>query len=278
MRIRSVLSIPATTACLVIALAGCAGGTSGGAASTSAAPTSSTAAAPAAALAGTTWRVTDAAGAPSGTTAHFDGSSITVSMGARSSSYGWAAQGDQVIVGGGTSSLSGRAAAPWLTRTVRVQRAGDGWVLLDADGSATARLAAAGTASPGPTTPTTLLGTATPGPGVVDVAPTAIEGRWTVSGSPTTAITFAAGGWHAAASCASGALGGSGVYRVLPGGRLLVVRTASPIRGCPIVQGVPRLGPNAVTAIARAASFRIRGDTLQLFDRDGAALGSLVRG
>lgn len=272
MRIPAVLLLPATTACLVLALAGCAGssGTTGEVGASSAAASSA-----AVDLAGTTWRVTDAAGAAAGTTAHFDGSSVTVSSGGGSSSYAWAAQADQVLVSG----VDPTAAAPWLLRTARVQRDGAGWVLLAADGSRTARLAAVGgSASPAPTTPVSLLQSATPGPGVGDTAAKAIEGRWIVAGSPTSAITFTAGEWQATSSCATGALGGRGVYRVLPGGRLLVVRTATPIRGCPIVQGVPRLGPNAITAIARAASFRVHGDTLRLFDRSGEGLGALVRG
>jgi len=276
MRIPSVLILPATTACVVLALSGCAGGSGG---TTGNVAPSASAAAAAVDLAGTTWRVTDAEGAASGTRAHFDGSAVTVTSGEGSSSYAWSAQGDQVLVGGSTSGLSGAAPATWLTRTARVQREGDGWVLLAADGSRTARLAAAGgAASPAPTTPVSLLQTGTPGPGVGDTTAKALEGRWTVAGSPTSAITFEAGAWHATSSCATGALGGSGVYRVLPGGRLLVVRTATPIRGCPIVQGTPRLRPNAITAIARAASFRVRGDALQLFDRDGTGLGALVRG
>jgi hypothetical protein len=275
MRIPSVLLLPATTACLVLALSGCAGpsgGTTG-----NVAPSASAAAA--VDLAGTTWRVTDAAGATSGTTAHFDGSAVTVTSGDASSSYAWSAQGDQVLVGVSTSGLSGAAPAEWLTRTARVQRDGDGWALLAADGSRTARLIAAdGSASPAPTTPVSLLQSGTPGPGVGDTAAKALEGRWIVAGSPTSSITFTAGAWQATSSCATGALGGRGVYRVLPGGRLLVVRTATPIRGCPIAQGAPVLRPNAITAIARAASFRVRGDTLQLFDRDGTDLGALVRG
>ncbi|GAA4735881.1 hypothetical protein GCM10025783_02340 [Amnibacterium soli] len=276
MRIPSVLLLPATAACLALALTGCSGGSTGGGGAPSA---SSAAAASAVDLAGTTWRVSDADDATSGTTAHFDGSAVTVTAGGGSSSYAWSAQGDQVLVGGGTSGLAGAAPAEWLTRTARVQRDGDGWVLLAADGSRTARLTAAGgSASPAPTTPVSLLQSGTPGPGVGATTAKALEGRWTVAGAPTSAIVFEAGQWQATSSCATGALGGRGVYRVLPGGRLLVVRTATPIRGCPIVQGVPRLRPNAITAIARAASFRVRGDTLQLFDRTGTGLGALVRG
>lgn len=277
MRISSVLTLPAAAVCLALALSGCAGGSGGGAATSAASSSAPTAAADAADLAGTTWTVTDAAGAASGTTVHFDGTDVTVASGDRSSSYAWAAQGDQVLVGGGTSSLAGPAAATWLTGAVRVRREGDGWVLLAADGSPTARLTARQTASPAPTTPTGLLQTATPGPGVADTSASAIEGRWIVAGSPTTAITFTGGRWTANSSCVTGALGGRGVYRVLPGGGLLVVRTATPIRGCPIISGLPRVGPNAITAIVRAASFRIQGRTLQLFDRSGTGLGSLVR-
>ena len=279
MRIPSVLLLPATTACLVLALSGCAGASGGTTGNAGSPPASSVAPAAAVDLAGTTWRVRDATGG-AGATAHFDGSAVTVTSGGGSSSYAWTAQGDQVLVGGSTSGLSGPAPAEWLLRTARVQRDGDGWVLLAADGSRTARLIPVdgSSASPSPTTPVSLLQTGTPGPGVGDATAKAIEGRWTVAGSPSSAITFEAGEWRATSSCATGALGGRGGYRVLPGGRLLVVRTATPIRGCPIVQGVPRLRPNAITAIARAASFRVRGDTLQLFDRSGTGLGALVRG
>ena len=279
MRIRSVLLLPAATACLALALTGCAGGSGGTTGDGGGPPASATASSAAVDLAGTTWHVTDAAGGADDTTAHFDGSAVTVSSGGGSSSYAWAAQGDQVLVGGSTSGLSGAAPAAWLTRTARVQRDGGGWVLLAADGSRTARLAATGaSSSPAPTTPVALLQAATPGPGVTDAPVTALEGRWIVAGAPKSAITFTDDEWRASSSCATGALGGQGVYRVLPGGRLLVVRTATPIRGCPIVDGVPRLRPNAITAITRAASFRVRGDTLQLFDRSGTGLGALVRG
>jgi hypothetical protein len=56
-----------------------------------------------------------------------------------------------------------------------------------------------------------------------------------------------------------------------------VTRTATPIRGCPIVDGPVQLHPDAITAVARAASFRVQGDTLTLFDRSGTVLGSLTR-
>jgi hypothetical protein len=51
----------------------------------------------------------------------------------------------------------------------------------------------------------------------------------------------------------------------------------TPIRGCPISRDDPVARSSAITAIARAGSFRISGDTLTLFDRAGVQLGSLVR-
>jgi hypothetical protein len=277
MRIPSVLLPAAVACCLVGPLAACSSGTGGTTGSAEPVPSASSAAASASSavgLAGTTWRVREEAG----TTVHFDGASITVAAGGRSSSYAWTAQGDRILVGGSTSSLGGPIAAPWLTGTTRVERTADGWTLRGADGGATATLTGAAGASTAATTSTTLLTAAVPGSGVVDAPASALEGTWTVASDVRSAITFTAGRWSAASSCVTGTVGGRGVYRVLPGGRLLVVRTTTPIRGCPIVQDVPRIRTTAISGIARAGSFRVSGDTLTLFDRSGAALGSLTRG
>lgn len=276
MRIPSVLLAAATAVVLAGSLAACSATSSTGSAEPSAAPATTS---PAAArsgtaldLVGTVWRVEG----QEGTTVRFDGLSVTVARGDDSSSYAWSAQGDQVLVGGHSSALNGPVAAPWLTSTTAVRRTAAGWTLLDAAGATTAQLIPGGTSDP--TTATTLLTTAEPGAGVVDRPATALDGRWTVGGDTRSAITFADGGWHATTSCTTGAVGGRGVYRVLPGGRVLITRTATPIRGCPIVDGPVPLLPSAITAIARAASFRIQGDTLALFDRSGTSLGSLIRG
>jgi hypothetical protein len=276
MRLRALLPAALAACCVVGALAGCAASDP----ASHGAPTGSlTAVARSAAvdLAGTTWRVEGAAGAADGTTASFSGTAITVAAGGRSSHYAWSAQGDQVLVGGRTSSLAGAVDASWLLATVQVRRTADGWTLLGTDGATTARLSAATAPSPAPAGVTALLRTARPGAGVVDAPASALEGRWAVAGTTTTAITFGAGTWRAASSCATGTVGGVGVYRVLSGGRLLVTRTAVPIRGCPITEGAITATPNAVSAISRAASFRVSGDTLVLFERSGTRLGALVR-
>jgi hypothetical protein len=278
MRIPAVLVLVAVSCCT---LAGCATASPSGSTATTSGPAASAAprsGAEAVDLAGTTWTVEGAQGATAGTTVHFDGASVTVSAGGDSSSYAWSAQGDQVLFGGSTSSLAGPVAATWLTTAAAVARTSAGWSLLTAGGSTTATLTSATTPSPAPTTATTLLRTAEPGTGVVDAPASTIEGTWTLDGDARTAITFSGGRWRAASSCTTGAVGGAGVYRVLPGGRLLVTRTLTPIRGCPIVDGVRTIRPNAITAIARAGSFKVTGDTLTLFDRAGVQLGSLVRG
>lgn len=277
MRIPSVLI--ATAAALVLAgsLAACSGTSSAGtAAPTTAAGSSSAAPAPSGSavdLVGTTWHVTG----KDGTTVRFDGLSVTVAKGGDSSSYAWSAQGDQVLVGRSSSALSGPVPAAWLTATAQVRRTSAGWTLLNASGAATAHLTAAD-GTEGATTATTLLTTAEPGAGVVDRPASALEGTWTVGGDARSAITFADGAWHASSSCTTGAVGGQGVYRVLPDGRLLVARTTTPIRGCPIVDGPISARATAITAIARAATFRVQGGTLTLFDRSGTELGSLTRG
>jgi hypothetical protein len=278
MRIPSVLLPAALACCLVAPLSACSSGSGGVTGSAEPAPPASSASASSGAassavdLAGTTWHVQEEAG----TTVHFDGAAITVAEGGHSSSYAWSAQGDQILVGGSTSTLDGPVTAPWLTGATRVERTLDGWRLRDAKGGATATLTAS--ASAAPTTSTTLLETAVPGAGVVDAATATIEGTWTAAHDPRTAITFTGGQWRAASSCTTGAVGGRGRYRVLPGGRLLAVRTAMPMRGCPIVRGVPRIRATAISGITRAGSFRVDGDTLTLFDRAGTQLGSLVRG
>lgn len=276
MRVPSVLLASAAACCLLGSLAGCSGAS--GSSTDEGTPASSSASTQSASsaldLAGTTWQVREEPGA----TIHFDGVAITVSADGRSSSYAWSAQGDQILVGVSTSSLNGPVAAPWLTSATGVARTANGWTLRDAKGTTTATLTTTATASPAPTTPTTLLVTAEPGSGVVDAPASAIGGTWVVANEPRTAITFAEGGWRATSSCSTGAVGGTGVYRVLPGGRLLVTRTATPIRGCPIARDEPGIRATAITAIARAGSFRVQGDTLVLFDRSGTQLGSLVRG
>ncbi|RIX30810.1 hypothetical protein [Amnibacterium setariae] len=279
------MRIPAVAlaaACLaVLPLTGCA--SAGGVATpasagapSSAGPT--TAASPAASgaaadLAGTTWRVREV----DGETVRFDGTSVTVTAGDRSSTAAWTAQGDEVLVAPASASLAGGAPAAWLTEATRVARDGDGWALADASGRVTARLDPTGSASPAPTTPTTLLETAAPRSGVVDRPASALEGRWVVAGQAKAAITFTNGTWVATADCRSGAIGSRGAYRVLPGGRLLVLRTATPIRGCPVFDGAPPVRAGAITGIARAASFRIADGVLTLFDRAGTTLGALSR-
>jgi hypothetical protein len=274
MRISSVL-IAAASACVLAGSLTACSGPSSGPGDSAAVPASSSSTVPAAGsaldLVGTIWRVEERRG----TTVRFDGLAVTVTEGGRSSSSAWSAQGDEVLVGATSSALLGPVGT-WLTSTTRVQRTAAGWTLLDASGAPTAHLTPAGTADS--TTVTALLGRATPGDGVVDAPANALEGRWTAAGDLRSWITFASGTWRATSSCTSGAVGGAGVYRVLPGGRLLVTRTLTPIRGCPVVDG-PVLGQaTAITAIARAASFRVRGDTLTLFDRSGTVLGSLTRG
>jgi hypothetical protein len=270
MRIPSVLLAAAAACCLLGSLTGCSSASGGTTNSDIPAPVASAAALD---LAGTTWSVRE----EPGTTVHFDGLGITVSADGRSSSYAWAAQGDQVLVGVSTSSLNGPVGATWLTSATEVARTADGWILRDAKGGTTATLTTAGSASPAPTTATSLLGTAKPGSGVVDAPVTALDGTWASATTAKSTITFADGQWRAAGSCATGAIGGRGAYRVLPGGRLLAVRTMTPIRGCPISRDDPVARSSAITAIARAGSFRISGDTLTLFDRAGVQLGSLVR-
>ena len=274
MRISPLLIAAAAACVLAGSLTACTGPSSGRSDSAAVPASSSTAPAAGSALdlVGTIWRVEERRG----TTVRFDGLAVTVTEGGRTSSSAWSAQGDEVLVGGTPSALHGPEGATWLTSTTRVQRTAAGWTLLDASGAPTAHLTPAGTADS--TTATALLSAATPGEGVVDAPANAIEGRWTAAGDLRSAITFASGAWRATSSCTSGAVGGAGAYRVLPGGRLLVTRTLTPIRGCPVVDG-PALGQAAaITAIARAASFRVRGDTLTLFDRSGTALGSLTRG
>lgn len=273
---------------LVLALAGCAG-TSGTSAPDRPATTAATTTAPpssappssaspssaspasAVALVGTGWHL---AGSDA-VTVRFDGLAITVADAAGSSSYAWTAQGADILVGQPTSSLAGAVPAPWLTRATRVGRTVTGLVLEDASGRPTARLTPDGTVAP--RTATTLLTPATPGDGVVDAPASAIAGRWVLPSDLRTSVTFTDGTWRATSSCTSGTVGGTGAYRVLQGGLLLVTRTSTPIRGCPIIDGPRTAGPNAITAIARAASFTVDGRTLTLYDRSGTDLGSLTR-
>ena len=273
MRILSALTATAAAVLLAGTLASCSmsspGGVDGPASvASSPAPTSGTALD----LVGTVWHVAGRGG----TTVRFDGASVTVVQGGGAARFAWSAQGDEVLIGAGASSIGAAVGVPWLTATTRVARTAGGWSLLDASGAATAHLTPDGTAAA--TTATTLLTAGKPGSGVVDRPASAIAGRWTAVGDAAAAITLTDGAWTATSSCRSGAIGGQGVYRVLPGGRLLVARTRTLLRGCPIRADTLGGPADAITGIARAASFRVRGGTLTLFDRSGASLGSLVRG
>lgn len=231
-------------------------------------------------LIGTSWTVQEARGdSGAGGSLRFGDRSITLVTTTGTSTFAWAAQGAEVLITRSTLSMDGGASAIWLTDTARVGRDGQGWTLSDDTGATTARLVPAASSSPQPSPSDTAapLALATPGPGVTATPESTLAGRWQLAGHPTTAITFDDGRWQAAASCETGASGGSGAYRVLADGRLLITRTASQMFGCPIGQDDERVRAPAITGIGRAGSFRVEGTTLTLYDRSGTAIGSLVR-
>jgi hypothetical protein len=267
MRILPLLAAAVAAGTLAAGLSGC-GATGGGARSTPAAS------ADAAALAGPTW-VVHGGGAADGAHVRFDDRSATVTDAGRATDLAWTAQGDRLLATRTTTALNGPVPTDWLTAAVRVTRDGDGWRLLAADGGTTAALTPLADASPAPRP--TALGPVVPGRGVVDAPATALEGRWILAGHPRTAIVFADGAWRSAASCETGTPGGSGGYRVLDGGHLLVTRAVSLRLGCPVLGSAPRVRAPAITGIARAATFRVADGTLTLFDRSGTVIGSLVR-
>jgi hypothetical protein len=275
MRIHPVLAAAALAGGLLAALTGCAG--SGGTTAGTTSPPASHAVDPAA-LAGPTW-VVHGGGAADGAHVRFDDRAITVTDDGRTSTLAWAAQGDALLATRSTIALNGPVPTDWLTGAARIAPTADGWRLLAADGSTTASLTAlAGAPSAAPTPAPSALAPVTPGPGVRDVPADAIAGRWILAGRPRTAITFTDGTWRATASCETGTPGGAGAYRVLAGGHLLVTRSVALRFGCPVIGSEPRLRAPAISGIARAATFRIEGDTLTVYDRTGAAIGSLVRG
>lgn len=231
-------------------------------------------------LIGTSWTVQEVHGdRGAGGSLRFGDRSVTLVTTTGTSTFAWAAQGAEVLITRSTLSMDGGGPATWLTGTVRVSRDTRGWTLADETGAATARLVPAASSSPQPSPSDTAapLAVATPGPGATATPASALAGRWHLAGHPTTAITFDDGRWRAAASCETGASGGSGAYRVLADGRLLITRTASLMFGCPIGQDDDRVRAPAIAGIDRAGSFRVEGTTLTLFDRSGAVIGSLVR-
>jgi hypothetical protein len=255
-------------ALLLLLLAGCAAGSGGGAAGSGSATPEPAAAA---GLIGPVWSVRDATGVGGTTTVRFDDGTAAIEEGGRSSTLMWAAQGDELLATRSSASLNGPVPTGWMTSATRIEPVGDGWRLLDADGATLARLEPTGG------TPAAPMPAVTPGADVTDVAATALEGTWIQSGHPGTAISFDGGSWDATASCETGTPGGSGDYRVLRDGRILVTRGIALRLGCPIGQDRPADRATAIVGVTRAASFAIDGGTLTLFDRSGAEIGSLVR-
>lgn len=290
-----VLPLTAVALAAALALSAC-GGPSGAGTSDPTAPVpaspAATAGTPAVAqLMGGFWRVRDAAGEPADSWLRLTPLSITLFRPGGRIDGALAAQADHLLAdqSGWSMSLGDDHEAPWLAAADRVERDGEGWVLLDVDGSPVARLVRDGRPARSTqyeTEPDGLVGSprrlrsAVPGDGVVDAPASALAGTWHLAGHREAAVAFRADGrWSATTSCASGtgANGGGGRYRVLPGGMLLTTQLASTAMGCSGATGPVSADAPAVLGTAEARSFRIDGDRLTLFDAEGAAIGSLVR-
>lgn len=292
-------TLPLAGVALVAALALSACGGAPGASESGSAPSATTAApvpapsttAAAAQLMNGFWRVRDAAGEPADSWLRLTPLSATLFRPGGRIDGALAVQGDHLLAdqSGWSMSLGDDHEAPWLAAADRVQRDGAGWVLLDVEGDPVARLVRDGRPAKSTqyeTEPNGLDGNpsrlraAVPGDGVIDAPASTLVGAWHLDGHREAAVAFRADGtWSATTSCESGtgANGGGGRYRVLPGGLLLTTQYASTAMGCsdpaePVSADAP-----AVLGAGEARSFLVAGERLTLFDAKGAAIGSLVR-
>ena len=237
------------------------------------------------------WRVQDAAGEPADSWLRLSPLSATLFRPGGRIDGALAVQGDRLLAdqSSWSMSLGDDHGAPWLAAAARVQRDGTAWLLLDVEGEPVARLVRDG----GPakstqyeTEPNGLSGNpsrlrpSVPGQGVVDAPASALAGTWHLAGHREAAVVFRSDGrWSATTSCASGtgANGGGGRYRVLPGGMLLITQYASTLIGCSDTDEPVSADAPAVLGTAEARSFLVDGDRLTLFDAKGERIGSLIR-
>lgn len=241
------------------------------------------------------WRVRDAAGEADRTWLRVDGLSLNVLRPKGEVFLPWRPDQNHLVaeVAGWSMSLGTKdpPAVAWLTDAVSFERSGAGWLLRDAKGRVTARLVRDG--SPPPSKSSTVtppsvdarmraqLADAVPGPGVRSVDPATLVGRWVVPGfDPSVALVFPADGrWQAVTSCESGTGPdeGSGRFRLLSSGRLLVAAGPVAAVGCSEPKTPAPADTKAITFADRAGSVLLDGDELTLFDRAGTRLGTLHR-
>ncbi len=242
----------------------------------------------------TIWRLRDAAGEAPDTWIRFD-SEIDLIRPKGDVELSWSTQGDALLthVDGWSMTLGTTPpAVPWLTETTRFSRAGDGWVLTDADGRRTARLVQDGVPPPSTHALHTLPEVddfiraqhvdAVPGSTVRAIDPAAVVGTWGLPGVADAdgSVTLASDGtWRARTSCEvlGNADGGGGAYRLLPTGFVLVTAGAIGGTGCIEPQHVPPADATAVLDFFKAASVAVDGSRMTVYDRAGRRLGTLER-
>lgn len=207
----------------------------------------------------------------------------------------WSTQGDAILthVDGWSMSLgSTMPTVPWLTRTTRFTRDGDGWVLSDASGQQTARLVVDGAPPPSnqslhevPSVDRLIRSQhsdAVPGSQVKAIRPTQAVGTWGLSGIAASdgSVRLAADGtWRATTTCKvlGTSDGGGGAYRALPSGMFLVTEGGIAGTGCTAPDHTPPSDAKAITNFYSAGSITVTGTLLTVFDRTGERLGTLTR-
>lgn len=262
-------------------------------ASTTETPRPSTASAQALLLVPTIWRVRDAAGEAPGTWIRFD-SGVDLIRPRGDVFLSWSTHADALLthVDGWSMRLGTTPpAVPWLTSTVRFEREGGAWVLTDASGHRTARLVRDGAPPPSSRTQhdvpevddriraqhaDAVIGGSAPA-----LPPGAAVGTWGLPGvaARDASLTLTRSGtWSARTSCAvlGRAQGGSGAYRLLPSGVVLVTESAIGGTGCTEPERRPAPDSAAILDFFSAGSIRIEDARMTVFDRAGKRLGTLV--
>lgn len=194
---------------------------------------------------------------------------------------------------------NGQPSVPWLEQAITYERDGNGWRLLDADGTTLATLQVDG--APGPiedaidsfreppeVTDELRAALAPPAPlpdGLTPVTAETLAGRWDVPAEDLVDFGTGAlasmspekdpyphlqvlddGTWEGTDGCN----GAGGVWAVDDDGWVLITSGASTEMGC---DGAP--APSWFASAARAG---LEGDTLVLTDHDGTEIARLVRG
>lgn len=227
------------------------------------------------------WRVSDAEGETPDTWLRLDAGEAQLWRECGISTYAWSARGGAFIANAWSwdgCELRDPAAPTWLDLVATYEEDGEGWALLDSEGTVLARLTEDGAPPSTPNqTPMTVpiieartqLHFQQPVPLPASLTPGDISGRWLTEDlpdNPRVYVEFASGTWLASDGCN----GQGGRWANAGSGLLVSASGLSTLVGC---ENVP-----IASWVTQATSAGFAGDTLVLVGAAGSELVRLVRG